>query len=151
MLSWHMADMNNTKGLDMKRLLLLAAMATAASAAFATDVGVSISVNQPGLYGRVDIGDFPQPQVIYARPMQIRPSPVAIAPSPLYLHVPPGHARHWRKYCRKYNACGQPVYFVQEKWYNNVYVPRHAERRDSSDERREDRDHDKGHGHGKDH
>ncbi|HQW19408.1 MAG TPA: hypothetical protein PLI90_01910 [Rhodocyclaceae bacterium] len=135
----------------MKRILLVAAMAAFSSATYATDVGVSISVNQPGLYGRVDIGDFSPPQVIYTKPMQIRPTPVDMAPVPLYLHVPPGHARHWRKYCRKYNACGQPVYFVQERWYNNVYVPRHAEHRNSPDERRGGWDHDKGRGHGKDH
>ena len=24
-------------------------------------------------------------------------------------------------------TCGQPVYFVQEDWYNTVYVPRYRE------------------------
>jgi hypothetical protein len=41
--------------------------------------------------------------------------------------VPPGHAKHWNKHCRKYNACGQPVYFVQDRWYQQVYVPRYRE------------------------
>jgi len=45
----------------------------------------------------------------------------------MYLHVPPGHEKKWRKHCAKYNACGRPVYFVRHDWYNNVYVPRHRE------------------------
>ena len=91
--------------------------------ALAADVGVSVSVGQPGFYGRIDIGNFPQPRVIYARPIVIQPVPVAVAPQPIYLHVPPGHAKNWRKHCHKYNACNQPAYFVREEWYNNVYVP----------------------------
>jgi len=43
--------------------------------------------------------------------------------APIYLHVPPGHARHWARHCAQYNACGRPVYFVQDRWYNQVYVP----------------------------
>ena len=35
----------------------------------------------------------------------------------MYLHVPQGHAKNWCKYCRKYNACGQPVYFVMSGEY----------------------------------
>jgi hypothetical protein len=32
---------------------------------------------------------------------------------------------NWRKHCRKYNACGVPVYFVRHDWYerNVRYVP----------------------------
>jgi len=63
--------------------------------------------------------------VIYPQPVIIQPSPVAMYQYPIYLHVPPGHAKDWRKHCGRYNACGQPVYFVQESWYNNVYVPRY--------------------------
>ena len=38
--------------------------------------------------------------------------PVAgVVVQPIYLHVPPGHAKNWRKHCAHYNACGQPVYF----------------------------------------
>jgi hypothetical protein len=95
----------------MKRLILAAAIAAAATPALAQNVGMSVTVGQPGFYGRIDIGNFPQPMVIY--------------PQPIYLHVPPGHAKDWRKHCGRYNACGQPVYFVQEGWYNNVYVPRY--------------------------
>jgi hypothetical protein len=110
---------------------LVLALVAAASAGFATapalaaDVGVSVSVGQPGFYGRIDIGNFPQPQVIYPQAVVIQS--VAVMPQPIYLHVPPGHAKDWRKHCHKYSACNQPVYFVREDWYNNVYVPRYRE------------------------
>jgi len=144
----------------MKALLFattLAAIATVSSPASAADVGVSISVGQPGFYGQLNIGGYPQPQLLYPQPVIIQPAP-RHAP-PLYLRVPPGHAKHWSKHCREYNACGRPVYFVQESWYNNVYVPRyreHGEHRDGDrHEYREERGerrgngHDNGHGHGK--
>ena len=109
----------------MKRLILALAIAAAATPALAQNVGMSVTVGQPGFYGRIDIGNFPQPMVIYPQPVIIQPSPVAMYQYPIYLHVPPGHAKDWRKHCGRYNACGQPVYFVQESWYNNVYVPRY--------------------------
>jgi len=31
--------------------------------------------------------------------------------------------KNWRKHCHKHGACKQPVYFVRDGWYNNVYVP----------------------------
>lgn len=110
----------------MKRLLLGAALALAtATPAFATEVGVSISIGEPGFYGRIDIGDFPQPRLIYREPRVIQRT---VMREPIYLHVPPGHAKDWRKHCHKYDACGERVYFVQDSWYNEVYVPRYRER-----------------------
>lgn len=94
--------------------------AGAAVPATATDVGVSINIAQPGLYGRIDIGAVP-PQLIYAQPVVIQPAYVAEPPPPVYLHVPPGHERHWSRHCREYNACGVPVYFVQDGWYRQNY------------------------------
>ena len=119
----------------MTRLLFLAALAAATHSALAADVAVSVQVGQPGFYGRVDIGNFPPPLLVYPEPVIIQPVPVGIVRQPIYLHVPPCHAKDWRKHCRKYNACGQPVYFVQEDWYNNVFVPRYRD----------------GKGHGQDH
>ena len=126
----------------MKKFLFVALMAVTASPAFAADVGVSVSVNQPGLYGRIDIGNFPKPQLIYPTAVIIQAAPVGVVRQPLYLHVPHGHAKDWRKHCKKYDACGQPVYFVQESWYNNEYVPRRdgTRGRDKGD----DHDHDNG-------
>ena len=125
----------------MKRLLLMAALAAATAPVLAADVGVSLSIGQPGFYGRLDIGDYPQPLLIYRRPMMIERVPMERPP--IYLRVPPGHAKNWRKHCHKYNACGERVFFVSDTWYNREYVPRyqerHQERRDEGrDERRDD-------------
>ena len=111
----------------MKRFLIAAALAAAAAPALAANVGVSI-IGQPGYYGRIDLDGFPQPQVIYAEPMIIRPAPVAVKREPVYVRVPPAHAKNWRKYCPKYSACGQPVYFVQDRWYNDVYAPQYRDK-----------------------
>ena len=149
----------------MKRMLLaLSVMALYSTATWAADVGVSISIGQPGFYGQLDIGDFPRPSLVYSRPVIIEHVYPGVVVEPLYLHVPPGHARNWRRYCGRYEACGRPVYFVQDRWYNNVYVPRYRERyrdrddrgyyRDRGRDRDDDHDrgdrHDRGHGRGRD-
>ena len=107
----------------INRFLIVAAFATAAGSALAADVGVSVNIGQPGFYGRIDIGNVPQPQLIYSAPVIIQQVPVGVVRQPIYLRVPPGHEKKWNKHCRKYNACGQPVYFVQQDWYTNVYAP----------------------------
>lgn len=108
----------------MKRFLFGAALATMmASSALAADVGVSVNIGQPGFYGRIDIGNAPPPRLIYAEPMIIQRPTVVYERQPIYLRVPPGHEKHWDKNCRKYNACGQQVYFVQDSWYRNDYAP----------------------------
>ena len=126
----------------MKRLLFAAALAIATVPALAADVGVSISIGQPGFYGQIDIGGYPPPQVLYQRPRVMYRS--AVNRQPIYLNVPPGHARNWRKHCRQYNACGERVYFVQNSWYERQYVPHYQKQhRDRRDGRRDDR-HDHG-------
>jgi len=102
-------------------------LAAATLPAFAADVGVSVSVGQPGFYGRIDIGNAPPPVLIYPQPVVIQRVYVAQPPPPLYLHVPPGHAQKWSKHCHKYDACSRPVYFVKDDWYNNVYVPHYQQ------------------------
>jgi len=102
--------------------LLALALQTTASAA---DVGVSVNISEPGFYGRIDIGRVPGPVLIYPQPVIIEQRPVNVVRPPIYLRVPPGHAKHWDKYCNRYQACGQPVYFVQESWYRDVYAPRY--------------------------
>ncbi len=106
----------------MKKLAALALSACALAPALGqTNVGVSIGINQPGVYGRVDIGNFPQPRLVYPQPVVIVQSPVAHYQQPIYLYVPPGHQKNWAKHCGRYNACGQPVYFVQESWVRERY------------------------------
>lgn len=112
----------------MKRMLGAIALAVTITPAFAADVGVSVTIGQPGFYGTIEIGDYPRPRVIYAEPKIIMRAPVTEVVQPVYLRVPPGHARNWRKHCGAYNACSRPVYFVQDSWYNNVYVPQYRER-----------------------
>ncbi|WP_298413387.1 hypothetical protein [Janthinobacterium sp.] len=107
----------------MKTLILAAVLLSAATAAVAQ---VSVTVGQPGFYGRIDIGDYPAPQLIYPQPVIVQ-RPQYSSARPIYLRVPPGHAKHWSKHCRKYNACNQEVYFVQDSWYNNQYAPRYRQ------------------------
>ena len=110
----------------MKKILAIAIALGALAPAFAqTSVGVSIGVNQPGVYGRIDIGNFPQPQVIYAQPMIIQRPAQYVQQQPVYLYVPPGHQKNWKKHCGRYNACGQPVYFVKEEWVRERYEEKH--------------------------
>lgn len=117
----------------------------AAGSAHATDVGVSVQIGQPGFYGRIDIGNTAPPPVVLREPVWVQRRPVHV--EPVYMRIPPGHQKHWSKHCARYNACGVPVYFVREEWYQDRY-----ERRD---DRGRDDDHDhgkgkgKGHGHGK--
>lgn len=138
-------------------LWTLALAATAAAGlilsptARAADVGVSISVSQPGVYGRIDIGRFPTPEVVVAQPVIIqRPRVVVAQPvQPVYLWVPPGHQKNWSKHCASYRACGVPVYFVKEDWYQAHVAP--AGRHGDDDDRRGPPGHGKGHGKGRGH
>jgi len=90
----------------MKHFLLIIMIILVAAPTQAADVGVSVSIGQPGFYGRINIGDFYEPAVIYPQPILVRP--VYVVPQPIYHHVPPGHVKHWR--------------------YRDVYVPHHQVR-----------------------
>ena len=125
----------------MKRILIAAALIVATAPLIAADIGVSVSIGQPGFYGQIDIGDYPPPQLIYRQPVYIERG---MERAPIYMRVPPGHAKRWKKHCREYNACGERVYFVQDNWYHREYVPRyqarHGDQRDKRhDEGRDDR------------
>jgi hypothetical protein len=117
-------------GVALTGLLWAAAGVQAAD----VDVAVSIGISQPGVYGRIDIGRFPQPQVIVQQPgVIVRPSQL---PPPVYLYVPPGHRKDWRRWGGRDGACGVPVYFVQERWYQDHVMrdePRRGERGDGRD------------------
>lgn len=135
--------------------LVICSAATAAD----VDVGVSIGISQPGVYGRIDIGRYPPPVLVSPQPVYVIKPPRRV--EPVYLWVPPGHQRHWRKHCHRYQACGVPVYFVKDEWYERHV--RYSERRDAyregyregrRDERRDERwddrrDHHRDHHHGK--
>ena len=126
----------------MKKILYAALFGACAAPAFAADVGASISIGQPGFYGQIDIGNVPQPQLVYPQPVVIQRRPEFVSAPPIYLHVPSGHEKHWSKHCAQYNACGRPVYFVRDDWYNNEYVSHYQHGGG---------DHGGGHGHGRGH
>ncbi len=132
-----------------KFLIAMTAVGAISAPVHATDVGVSVTIGQPGFYGQIDIGGFPRPVLLYPQPVIIERVPVGRPP--IYLRVPPGHAKHWGKHCREYNACGERVYFVRDDWYTREFVPRYEERRvDYRDDRRDYRNDNRGHGRDKD-
>jgi hypothetical protein len=127
------------------------------SGAAAADVGVSIQFSQPGVFGRVDIGQYQEPpQVIVPQPVIIAPPPPAVPPpEPVYLWVPIEHRKHWEKHCEEYHACGHPVYFVNHVWYRDHVLANRGHGEGRREEEGE-RGHHKGqndegeHGHGHD-
>ena len=130
-------------------------------------VGVSIGINQPGVYGRINIGDVPRPALILPQPVIISQPRYEVHRSPIYLYVPPAHQQNWRQYCGRYEACGQPVYFVKEQWVRERYEHEHPgwnrgrhrgwDKHDKHDKHEKQDKHDKhgdkgkGHGRGPDH
>ncbi|MDP3742825.1 MAG: hypothetical protein Q8Q76_00585 [Methylotenera sp.] len=126
----------------MKRFFIATtlALATVTSTAIAADVGVSVSVGQPGFYGRIDVGDYPypQPRVIYRQPRVIER--VVIEREPIYLRAPLAHRQNWGRHCHQYRACGERVYFVRDDWYRHDFAPHYLERhRDSRSDYHHDR------------
>ena len=139
-------------------LLLAAGSANAQAYVNATVDGQIV----PGVYGRIQIGNAAPPPLIYAEPVIIHRPPVPVQRAPIYMYVPPGHAKNWGKHCARYNACGQPVYFVQEPPRRqpprgpHYGGPSRGDRNDHHDERpgrgrghdRGDHDDHRGHGRG---
>jgi hypothetical protein len=113
--------------------LSLLAFTHSPAQATSPSVGVSVAINQPGFYGRINIGDQPPPTVIYPQPVIIQQTPMGMHQRPIYLRVPPGHSHNWARFCGRYRACGQPVYFVREMprregHFEERYEERHEER-----------------------
>jgi hypothetical protein len=130
----------------MNKLLALAlVMGVGGSATAQTGINLSIGINEPGVYGQINIGNLPPPALVAPQPVIIAPG--AVSAPPVYLYVPFAEQRNWRRDCRKYDACGRPVYFVREDWVRYRYAhehpgwdrkhakPTHADRR--QDDRRE--------------
>jgi hypothetical protein len=114
--------MNRTAARFITALLAAGAVGSVAAQ---PSVGVSIGINQPGVYGRIDIGDVPRPALVLPRPVLIAPPRVVVQRDPVYLYVPPSHQQNWRRYCGRYEACGQPVYFVRDQWVRERYEREH--------------------------
>ena len=135
----------------MRVFTLTTIMFAGIGSAHAGDLDIRVMLSgqvAPGVYGQVQIGNDRPPPVVYAQPMLIEP--MEAPPPPIYLHVPPGHARNWRKHCREYNACNRPVYFVRSEEYEPGFVGGDHDR-DHERGRDGDRDRDHDHGRGHDH
>ena len=105
--------------MSLSRLALAVFLLPATMAAQAQVRVIAQGEVAPGVYGRVEIGSAAPPVVVYEQPrIIVQPKTPPPAPvQPIYLHVPPGHAKNWKKHCKKYDACGQPVYFVKSAEY----------------------------------
>jgi hypothetical protein len=127
----------------IESILITAALAAAATCAEAQNVSVNAVITGqvvPGVYGQVVLGNGPPPPVVYQQPVVVQPAPIVVgAPpvEPIYLHVPPGHAKHWSKHCHEYHACNRPVYFVRSAEYEPGF-----------DRERWEHEHGHGHDHG---
>lgn len=115
----------------------------------AANVGISFNIGQPGFYGRLHMGGYPPPRLLYRHPKNIWYVPNNRPP--IYMRVRPGHARQWRRYCHLYNACNERVYFVHHDWYHREYSPRYQRNnpvhRPFPPPRHDGHDHDNGHDH----
>ena len=138
-------------------ILIVSALAGEATCAQAQNVSVNAVITGevvPGVYGQVVLGNRPPPPVLYQQPMVVQPVMGAPPGEPLYLHVPPGHAKNWRKHCHEYHACNRPVYFVRSAEYEPGFDRARWEREHGHEHHDrghhdEDRDHDRGdHDHG---
>lgn len=132
-----------------KHLLLLSGLLAlqAAPSAFAGDLGINVILSgevRPGVYGQVQLGNTPRPVVVYEQPRVIVVNRRYAHEEPIYLHVPPGHAKHWDKHCREYHACERRVYFVRSEEYEPEYQ-RHEQERYEHDHH-DNGKHGKGHG-----
>jgi len=136
----------------MKRILVAVVLCMTATPLFAADVGVSITIGDPNFYGQINFGNTSRPDVIYRDAVVIERPRRHVVVEPIYLRVRPGHEKHWRRHCHEYRACGRPVYFIRDTWYQKRYAShyhhrhehqmkhRRAERRaERREERREER------------
>ena len=77
----------------------------------------------PGIYGQLDLSNFPNPQLIERSPFVAEGKTQKASGAPVYFHVPEGHEQRWRAHCKEYAACDTPILFVTEHWFRTVYLP----------------------------
>src|SRR5512140_2802954 len=99
------------------RCVAATAVLTAAAAAQAQSQGEYVNATvggplRPGVYGQVLVSHGPPPPLISSRPVVAVKALGPVRGEPMYFYLPPGHVRKWVKYCRNYQACERPVYFV---------------------------------------
>ena len=99
-------------------------LATVAPLAAVADKAETITGEvTPGVYGRVDTAKHPNPKLVYEHAMFIEAPTDGGKVQPIYLHVPPDHAKNWKKHCKAYDACKTPVFFVKSAEYEPGYQP----------------------------
>ena len=130
--------------MNSKQWLLAMCVGVGVGAAGAVQAAPNVNVSidgrmAPGVYGRIEIGNAPPPVLVYPQPVVIYEPVRPVQAAPIYLNVPPGHAKNWSKHCRRYNACGQPVYFVRTAEYEPGY-------RDYREQEHDNKEKDKGRG-----
>jgi hypothetical protein len=115
--------MNVFRKVAVATLVMVAGSQIAAADGIGTRAAASTPAT-PGVYGRLDVDSKQLPPLVYEQPMFIEAPETAGKVAPLYVHVPPEHAKNWKKYCAKYQACKQPVYFVKSAEYEPGYDPK---------------------------
>ena len=103
----------------MRRALVFVAAALASGAVLADGAAAYRNVTaggalRPGVYGRIVIkAKAPPPPVIYPQPVIASQPIVPETAKPVYLYVPPGQVRHWKRNCARWSACDEAVLFVR--------------------------------------
>jgi hypothetical protein len=104
---------------------------------------VSINVHQPGVYGRITLGGpVPSRAWVAQQPIVAAPPTVVLQREPIYLYVPTAHSNNWPRYCGRYNACTQPVIFVQDTWVRERHAAHYRDRDGDGIRNSRDRDRD---------
>ena len=77
-----------------------------------------------GTFGRVDLSGLKKkPKVINKKPIVIdtpalRARQKASGPvKPSYIFAPRVYYTGWERFCSRYDACAEPVYFIDHDWY----------------------------------
>jgi hypothetical protein len=124
----------------IRNVAVAVAFAMAAPLAGAADKSAAAVITgaiAPGIYGRVDMANRTKPPLVYQQPMFIeQPENATGVIEPVYLHVPPDHAKNWKKFCEKYEACDKPVYFVKSAEYEPGYKPPEPEKSEKTGKRK---------------
>ena len=120
-----------------------AAVLCSSAALPALAANVSISVHQPGVYGRITLGSpVPQAGWVAPQPVVVLPPTVVVEHEPIYLYVPTAHSTNWPRYCGRYSACSQPVVFVRDSWVRERHTAYYRDRDGDGVPNRYDRDRD---------
>jgi hypothetical protein len=144
-----MTQLKGRKNMNAKHGLLGLLFGLGLISAASAGPNVSVSIDgqvAPGVYGRINIGSGPVPVLVYPQPVVIYQPVHPVQASPIYLSVPPGHSKNWGKHCRRYNACGQQVYFVRTA----EYEPGYRDERGHKDKHGKHEKHGRGHGNDRD-